>query len=355
MSAPCRAATISAGGLRRSAFGPNDTLLGGGAELFAPRRVNMPLIKVTDLAYGRLRSPDLDVAEEFLTHFGMIRSARTPTALYMRGSDPSHHLHVTEKGDPKFVGLAYYAASEDDLERVAKAPGASAVEPIDEPGGGRRVRLREPNGYQIEVVFGIDPLPPIPVPEQRTNTGAEPLRRAGTPRRLHPSPSPIKRIGHGVLGTPKVKETVQWFREILGFIRSDDVYAGDPDNLIGSFNRCDRGDAYVDHHTLFCAFNERAGLNHMSFEVPDVDAVLKDHEYLVRLGKYDHLWGVGRHLLGSQVYDYWSDPWGRVHERWADTDRLNVASGGNLLSVDEGFQSQWGEDPPARFITHVSQ
>jgi hypothetical protein len=30
----------------------------------------MALIKVMDLAYGRLRSPDLDAAEEFLTHFG---------------------------------------------------------------------------------------------------------------------------------------------------------------------------------------------------------------------------------------------------------------------------------------------
>ena len=314
----------------------------------------MALIKVKDLAYGRLRSPDLDAEEEFLTHFGFVRAARTPTALYMRGTDPMHHLHITEKGDPKFVGLAYYAASEDDLKRVAQAPGASAVESIDEPGGGRRVRLREPNGYQIEVVYGIEPLPPIPVPQQHMNTGTEPLRRAGDLMRLRKSPSPIKRMGHGVLATPKVKETVQWFRETLGFICSDDVYAGDKEHIIGSFNRCDRGDEYVDHHTLFCVQNDRAGLNHMSFEVPDVDAVFKDHEYLAKVGKYEHMWGVGRHLLGSQVYDYWCDPWRRVHERWADTDRLNAANGGNLLSTDEGFQSQWGERPPAKFMGHVS-
>ena len=49
-----------------------------------------------------------------------------------------------------------------------------------------------------------------------------------------------------------------------------------------------------------------------------------------------------------------SDPWGRVHERWADTDRLNAANGGNLLSAEEGFQSQWGERPPERFIGHAS-
>ncbi len=237
---------------------------------------------------------------------------------------------------------------------MATVPGASAVEAIDEPGGGRRVRLREPNGYQIEVVWGLETLPAIPVDYTPMNTGAEPLRRAGRLMRLRKSPTPIKRIGHGVMGTPRVSETAQWFRDTLGFIGSDDIYVGAKDHIIGSFNRCDRGDEYVDHHTLFCVMNERAGMNHVSFEVPDVDAVFKDHEYLAGLGKYDHMWGVGRHLLGSQVYDYWSDPWGRVHERWADTDRLNARSGSNLLSAEEGLVSQWGENPPERFIKHVT-
>src|SRR2546421_7885957 len=194
----------------------------------------MALIKVTDLAYGRLRAPDLDAMEEFLTEFGMLRAERTKTALYMRGTDPAHHIHVTEKGEPGFVGLAYEAASADDLRRVAKAPGASAVESIDEPGGGRRVRLREPNGYQVEVVYGIESLAPIPVPGQHMNSGAEPLRRAGTLMRLRTSPSPIKRMGHGVLGSPKAVETVQWFRETLGFIGPAAVSAAGNTKIIAS-------------------------------------------------------------------------------------------------------------------------
>src|SRR5881628_3908463 len=175
----------------------------------------MALIKVTDLAYGRLRAPDLDAAEAFLTHFGMVRSARTPTALYMRGTDPAHHLHVTEKGDPGFVGLAYYAASLDDLKRVAKAPGASAVEDIDEPGGGKRVRLKEPNGYQVEVVYGIETLKPIPVERQALNSGLDPLKRAGKVMRIHQGPARVKRIVYGVMASPKVVESARWFRETL--------------------------------------------------------------------------------------------------------------------------------------------
>lgn len=311
------------------------------------------MIKVTDMAYGRLRSPDLDAQEEFLLHFGMVTAERTADALYMRGTDPAHHIHVTQKGEPGFIGMAYSAASEEDLERVARVPGASRVEDIDEPGGGKRVRLREPNGYQIEVVWGIEPLPPIPVVRDPMNTGTEPLRRAGKLMRLPKEPTPIRRIGHGVMGTPKLVETVQWFRETLGFLSSDDVYADSQDNLIASFNRCDRGDVYVDHHVFFCMKHEKAGLNHLSYEVHDVDDLFAGHERLEKLGKYEHMWGPGRHLLGSQVYDYWADPWGRVHERWADTDRLNARSGSNLLPADEALSSQWGERPPERFTARI--
>ena len=45
--------------------------------------------KVTDIAYGRIASPDLDIQEEFLTHFGMTRSARTDTAPSSRPACPS--------------------------------------------------------------------------------------------------------------------------------------------------------------------------------------------------------------------------------------------------------------------------
>src|SRR6516164_9549503 len=187
----------------------------------------MAWVKVTDIAYGRLRVPDLDVMEEFLTRFGLHRSERTANALYMRGTDPNHHIHISEKGDPKFVGLAYHVDNEDDLSRLAKTPGASGIETIDEPGGGKRVRLTEPNGYQIEVVHGVAPVAPLAAkPRQKLNTGEDPLQRAGELMRLPKGPSHVKRIGHGVLMTPRFRETVTWFRDTLGFICSDDVYAG---------------------------------------------------------------------------------------------------------------------------------
>jgi catechol 2,3-dioxygenase-like lactoylglutathione lyase family enzyme len=314
----------------------------------------MAWIKATDMAYGRLRSPDLDKQEEFLTKFGMVRAARTPTALYMRGTDPFHHIHVTEKGDPKFVGFAYYAASEDDLKQLTKAPGATGIENLDEPGGGKRVRLTDPNGYQIEVVHGIEQVAPLKLPpRQKLNTGEDPLQRAGELMRLPKGPSHVKRIGHGVINTPKFDETIGWFRQALGFVCSDDVYAGEKNNLIGSFNRLDGGDRFVDHHVFFCLRHEKTGLNHLSFEVQDIDDVAMGHHFLKQFD-YEHMWGLGRHVLGSQVYDYWADPWRRVHEHWADSDRLNLKNGSNLVPVEEALISQWGEPPPDKFINHAS-
>ena len=313
----------------------------------------MPVIKVKDIAFGRIKSPDLEAQEEFLTEFGMIRAERTNDALYMRGTDTDQFIHVTHKGDPCFVGFAYNASGEEDLERLSKIEGASEVESMNEPGGGKRVRLTEPNGYQIEVVYGQAEHDAIPVKFQKLNMGPESNNRTGELMRIHTGPSRVKRIGHGVMGTTNLKETVAWFRNTLGFIGSDDVYAGEKDNLMGSFSRCDQGDTYVDHHVFFCIQAGRAGLNHLSYEVADIDDVFTGHEHMKSIGKYEHMWGLGRHVLGSQVFDYWADPWGRVHEHWSDSDRLNAADGSNLISAEEGLGSQWGDPAPQKFIDRI--
>ena len=131
----------------------------------------MSVVNVKDLAYVRLQSPDLDQAEEFLKNLGLARSERTADRLYMRGTDPSHHLHVTHLGPPKYLGLGFWVDDEDDLKALAQVSGASAVENIEEPGGGRRVRFTDPHGYQIEAVHGIAELPKLPIRRNVLNWG----------------------------------------------------------------------------------------------------------------------------------------------------------------------------------------
>lgn len=316
-----------------------------------------PIIRVTDIAWGRIRSPDLDVQEEFLTNFGLVRAERTNNALYMRGTDPDHHIHVTEKGDPGFISLAFNAASEEDLHKLAaEAETATEVQDIDEPGGGKRVTITEPNGYGIEVVWGIEDHASLEVDRHSYNlSNVDKFARSGELWRKPKGPSHPKRIGHGVIGTPKLRESISWMRHHIGLIGTDEVFVeGDEDKVIASFNRIDAGKKFVDHHVFLFVHNEKAGLNHVSYEVPDFDDVVMGHEYLRDTGKYKHVWGLGRHVLGSQIYDYWMDPWDRVHEHWCDTDVINQDYGTKLVSAEEGFGSQWGEPAPMEFIGHVS-
>lgn len=307
------------------------------------------MIKVTDLAYVRLRAPDLDQAEAFLTDFGMVRSARTATALYMRGTDPSHHVHITELGDPAFVGVGMYAASGADLDVLARAPGASAVEAIDEPGGGRRVRLTDPNGIAVEVVHGIEAVAPLPLPvARRLNTG-DARGRLGAPQQCSRGPAHVKRLGHFVLLVNDFRETERFYHSHFGFVNSDEIYLGDRNQVLAAFMRCDRGAEYVDHHTFLAVGAGMVELNHVSFEVHDLDDLMAGHEHLASRG-YEHRWGVGRHIVGSQIYDYWRDPWGRIHEFWTDGDLFNDRNPTAGIAAElEGPASHWGPPAPGPF------
>lgn len=67
------------------------------------------MIRVTDVQYARVSMPDLDLAEEFLTDLGLVRSARTVKALFMRGSDADHHCYISElneQDEPGYTGMA---------------------------------------------------------------------------------------------------------------------------------------------------------------------------------------------------------------------------------------------------------
>jgi len=311
----------------------------------------MPTIKVADLAYVRVRVPDLDQAERFLVDFGLRRAERTAKALYMRGAGPAHHLHVAELGDPKFTALAFSVESEEDLRALSRLPGASKVENIDEPGGGKRVWLRDPDGNGIELVHGIAKASPLEHARHPLNDAKEGLRRAGTLSRHVKGPSKVLRIGHGVLMSPNPRPVVDWYRKTLGMLCSDEVF--DPQgNLVLSFNRLDKGAEYVDHHVLLIQGGPRHGLNHVAFEIHDIDDLMVGHEHL-RAAGYSNVWGIGRHVYGAQIFDYWMDPWDFMYEHWTDTDRLDASFKGVLDGTLESANGPWGAAVPERFFTHA--
>src|SRR5262249_6814358 len=95
------------------------------------------------------------------------------------------------------------------------------------------------------------------------------------------------------------------------------------------------------------AMSDRPSLNHVSYEVCDLDDVWLGHEALAAKG-HRHHWGIGRHTLGSQIFDYWRDPWGNVHEHFTDGDLLDASQPTGVHAPD-GAGSQWGPEIPPDF------
>lgn len=305
------------------------------------------MIKVTDIAYARFTAPDLDLMESFLLDFGLVRSARTETALYMRAHDKDHHVHITELGEPEFIGLGFHAASEDDLASLATEAGIP-VTPCDEPGGGNRVRLIDPDGYLIDVVHGIEEFDPLPIRNSFVRNFGTRHDRKGDFVRLKPGPAQCLRLGHAVIHVSDFKTSNAFYKAHLGFLDSDVCYEGeDKDNIMLSFNRVDRGQEYVDHHVLLTAPVGERGLGHIAFEVEDINTVHLGSEHLTAKG-YEHSWGVGRHILGAQIFDYWFDPFGNRIEHWTDGDMLNEDTPTGVHPYDQRFATQWGVTEDSR-------
>ena len=307
------------------------------------------MINVTDLAYARFRAPDLDEMETFLKHFGLQRSARTETALYMRATDNNHHVHITELGDPEYIGHAFYAASKADLETISQLPGASNVEEIAEPGGGIRVRMSDPDGFEVEIVHGIETLGRIPMKNSYKQNNGDEIRRKGELVRLASGPVQCRRLGHIVLNVTDFKSSDIFYKNNFGFISSDECLNSEGETVF-AFNRLDKGEQYVDHHTLLTVPADEASLGHIAFEVEDINAIYMGHEHLKSKG-YHHSWGIGRHILGSQIFDYWFDPLGFRVEHWTDGDLLNNKNPVGITPADTALDVQWG----ARAETRIAK
>jgi catechol 2,3-dioxygenase-like lactoylglutathione lyase family enzyme len=302
-------------------------------------------IKVQDIAYVRFSAPDLDSMEAFLTEFGMVRSERFNDRLFMRGLDEDPYFHVTHRGEARFLAAGLEAASTKDLERLARDENVS-IDSLGGPGGGVALTLIDPNGFHIEVIAGRTPVSPIELAARKPGNDAYGTPRLNAVKRMARGPSHVKRLGHCVLNVKNFRESEAWYKSKFGLITSDEVNLGSPDQVVGAFLRCDRGSIPSDHHTLFLLGSGNPGFNHAAYEVADFDDLMCGHDWLKEKGRH-HEWGVGRHVLGSQIFDYWRDPWGQTLEHWTDGDLLDAAWGSHSATIEEALRSQWGPPPPS--------
>ena len=305
-----------------------------------------PLVRADRILYIRFAKPDFEASRRFFGDFGLTVADESPERLLLRGAGPAPYVYVAERGAaPAFLGTGFATDARADLETLARATGRP-IEPIDLPGGGERVRLTDPIGFTVDVVHGIEPVATLPTRQQPLplNTPfAKP--RVNATQRPPRAPADIWKLGHCVVQTPRFAEAATWYMRHLGLIPTDVQCLPDGRPAL-AFLRTDRGATPSDHHAFVVVTGPKSAFLHCAFEVLDVDA-LGEGQQILKAGGWHHVWGIGRHTLGSQLFDYWDDPDGFEVEHYADSDVFTADHPTEYSPFERGRLWEWGDDVPA--------
>ena len=236
---------------------------------------------------------DLQKSAEFYRKVWALEDvAAEGDTIHLRGTGTDHHV-VTLRERPKagMLGVHFSApdrATVDALHAQAKALGAKvAGDPRPLPaseGGGYGFRMSTPEGHPLCISSDV----------ARHATAIDDRTR------------PTK-LTHVVLNSADVPNQTSFFLDVLGFKWSDSTQMMD-------FIRC-----CSDHHSIALARGNGPSLNHMAYEMPDIDGLMRGAGRLRKSG-FDIAWGVGRHGPGDNVFSLLHRAeWlcGRVHRRGA--------------------------------------
>ena len=255
--------------------------------------------RVTGLRSIELGVPDLERSAQFYRSvWGLEDVVADGDTVHLRGTGCEHHV-VTLKQRPKAELLAVHFAATDRtavtaLHATAKAFGADAVsEPADLPraaGGGFGFRFRTPEGLPLAIAADVT----------RHDEAASDRSR------------PTK-LSHVVLNSARIDEQTTFFKDLLGFRHSDST-----DMM--EFIRC-----CADHHSVAFARSNGPSLNHMAYEMPSIDGLMRGAGRMKQNG-FNIEWGVGRHGPGNNVFSYFIEPNGFVAEYTTEVEQVDEAT-----------------------------
>jgi catechol 2,3-dioxygenase-like lactoylglutathione lyase family enzyme len=265
------------------------------------------LHRLTSLTIG---VPNLAETADYYRDFGLIPVDPGP-------GEPEHRFATVDGGEQltlvhsavrRLVTIGIGADDHDDLARISSSLGRLEIPAKMD---GDELRTAEP-ATGIGVTVSVSPRPGQNfVPElynypgeiQRPNVRAPSLRRTGPVR--------PRRLGHVVFGSTDYETSKRFFLDGLGFRLSDEVAQ------IGAFMRCS-----PDHHNVLVQRAPVAFLHHTSWEVEDVDEVGRGAQDMLAEHPERHVWGLGRHWIGSNYFYYLRDPAGNFTEYYADMDEI---------------------------------
>ncbi len=252
--------------------------------------------RINGLRSIELGVPDLQASADFYRKVWALEDVATEgDSFHLRGTGTDHHV-VTLRQRPKagLLGVHFSAADRatvDALHGHAKSLGANiesapAVLPAS-AGGGYGFRVSTPEGHPLCISADV-------------KQHAEAIDDRSRPTKLT----------HVVLNSADVPNQTAFFLDVLGFKWSDSTQMMD-------FVRC-----CSDHHSIAFARGNGPGLNHMAYEMPNIDGLMRGAGRLQKNG-FKIEWGVGRHGPGNNVFSYFVEPNGFVTEYTTEVDQVD--------------------------------
>ncbi|GAD93913.1 predicted protein [Paecilomyces variotii No. 5] len=322
---------------------------------------NPSKVQLARIAHVYFEHADLESFRKFAKDFGLVEAASKGKTIYYRGYGKDPYVYVASQSltrKSRFLGAAFVAKDEDNFNKAVAMPGATCKQLDDAPGGGSMATFARPNGTFFHVVYGQiereakDTMPPSATHDSQGpfNTPFEKPRK-GQFQRYHDGPALVHKLGHYGYVCKEFETELDFYTNNFNFMHSDILFLPQfPQMDVMTFMHLDLGEEFTDHHTLFL---QRASptvretyVHHTSFEVADFDTQLMGHYYLAKKG-WKSVWGVGRHILGSQIFDYWYDSSKFKIEHYTDGDVVNQNNPTRREPV--GLLSVWGPELPRGF------
>lgn len=203
------------------------------------------------MQYARIAVPDMQDTIEFLTyHVGLQLEQHDESHAYLR-ADIGHHnielLHEPHRTESETVAVGYTVESSATLADLRRRVGAAGYEIVELDEKMQKLCAEgfgvvDPNGLIVELFTEFTEYAEPPLLEYR----------------------PIELV-HPFLATPKYDETLEFYRDVLGFMASD--YIED----VTAFLRCEN--RY--HHTVAIQKNKEYYVAHLCFMMKSFDHVMR--------------------------------------------------------------------------------
>ena len=216
--------------------------------------------------------------------------------VFLRGSGTEFYIVGLQRhAQPGLVKATFAASSRADVDALQSSIAALGLYTSGEPaalhdgGGGYGFSFSDPAGRAFAITSDVT------------------LHAESTDREDRPS-----KISHLVLNAADVQADAAFFCDVLGFRLRDQTARM-------TFLGCN-----ADHHSVALVRDTRTSLNHVAFEVPDIDSLMRGGARVRRAGTPLE-WGVGRHGPGNNIFAYFCDPDDLAIEYTTEVAQVNDA------------------------------